>query len=351
MCEQRGCDKIVPTEADLIAGNIASFGNEVGTITNRVTSMYEIQAQYSEDSPEYQELAYRIKCGQQQQQDSIDKAKGVQSKQMPKSWYDRHEIMRSVPEGKQQLYKNIVADRKPYFMTYIYPSLAKQYKEYAKRSGKNCLREFDVTLQELLCTPADKLSERQLEFIQYYKKYLPVGVGECVVNTVCRKIEEQFDGIIGRYNSAHPFDYTIYKSGAECSYSRMTEIKSLLKDYDRRIQSYYIYAQHERIDKDDALTELAVMEEDFREQCHKICPNDEELCDIILDLCYKTDKSKRFAWKMCGSQIIKNLLDKNDWEISVPVEDAAGDIQFNSRRFAVTSFNLKEGDSSADHSE
>lgn len=351
MCEQRGAEKIVPTEASLIDGNINSFGNEVGTITNRVTSMYELQAQYPEDSAEYAELAYRIKCGQQQQQDSIDKAKGIQSKPMPKSWYDRHDIPRSVPESKQQLYKNIVADRKPYFMIYIYPALAKQYRDYTKRSGKNCLREFDMTLEELLAQPASALSDRQIEFIHHYKRHLPVGVGGCVVNRICKKFEDEFDGIVSRLSAVSNFDYTVYKSKCEYSYSRMAEIRTLLKDYERRMQSYCMFAQHEHIDNDDVVSELAVMEEGFREQCCKVCPNEAELCNIVLDLCYKTDKSKRFAWKMCGRQIIRNLAARNDNKISIMSECEKGDVFFNSKAFSEVVCEYKDGDLNANCSE
>ncbi len=247
---------------------------------------------------------------------------------MPKAWYDRHSIMSSVPEHKQQLYKNIVADHKPYFMIYIYPTLHKQYREYVKRANKNCLREFDLTLDELLARSANTLTDRQLEFVQYYKRNLPVGVGECVVNRICKKIEEKFDGIVSRLSSASTFDYTIYKSGVEYSYSRMSEIRSLIKDYERRVQSYCLFAQYERIDKDEIAGELSVIEDDFRERCNKICPNSEELGDIIIDLCYKAEKSKRFAWKVCGSQIITNLANKYE-KISIPVESDAGSISFD----------------------
>lgn len=49
-----------------------SFGSEIGSITNRSTSMFDVLAQYEEGSPEYEELMYRIKCSIQYQQNSID---------------------------------------------------------------------------------------------------------------------------------------------------------------------------------------------------------------------------------------------------------------------------------------
>lgn len=70
MCVQRRADKKIVTEDDIVESNIASFGEDIGRITNRVTSMFEVQARYSPDSEEYKTLDYRIKCGQLYQQDS-----------------------------------------------------------------------------------------------------------------------------------------------------------------------------------------------------------------------------------------------------------------------------------------
>lgn len=64
MCAQRKAKKIIPTEEDIIKSNIASFGDDIGKITNRITTMFEIQSKYPKDSREYKTLDYRIKCGQ-----------------------------------------------------------------------------------------------------------------------------------------------------------------------------------------------------------------------------------------------------------------------------------------------
>ena len=68
MCIQRKANKIIPTLEDMIQANINSFGDDIGKITNRITSMFDVIAGYSPDSEEYQILDYRIKCGQLFQQ-------------------------------------------------------------------------------------------------------------------------------------------------------------------------------------------------------------------------------------------------------------------------------------------
>lgn len=68
MCVQRRAKKKVPTEEDIIQSNIDSFGDDIGKITNWITSMFDVQAQFEKGTPEYEELDYRIKCGQLFQQ-------------------------------------------------------------------------------------------------------------------------------------------------------------------------------------------------------------------------------------------------------------------------------------------
>lgn len=72
VCAQRKAAKVIPTEADIIAANKLAFNDEIGTITNYVTSMFEVQAGFDKDSPEFRELEYRIQCGQLLQQNAID---------------------------------------------------------------------------------------------------------------------------------------------------------------------------------------------------------------------------------------------------------------------------------------
>ena len=72
VCVQRKGGKEIITEEALAKSNTQSFGSDIGAITNRVTSMYEVIAQFDKESIEYKTLDYRMKCGQLAQQNSID---------------------------------------------------------------------------------------------------------------------------------------------------------------------------------------------------------------------------------------------------------------------------------------
>lgn len=69
-CVQRKGVKIDVLESDLVKANIASFGDDIGKTTNKITSMFEVQAAFDKGSIEYETLDYRIKCGELFQQNT-----------------------------------------------------------------------------------------------------------------------------------------------------------------------------------------------------------------------------------------------------------------------------------------
>lgn len=150
--------------------------------------MFDVQAQFEPGSPEYEELDYRIKCGQLFQQNAIDKAKGIIAKPMPREWHDRHSANQIEDDDKRRFYQKLVADKKPYFMRLIYPALMKQYNTYIKNTNKNALREFQMTVDELYAIPESERTERQRDFLRYYEKRMPVGTNDCVMNRICRRV-------------------------------------------------------------------------------------------------------------------------------------------------------------------
>lgn len=66
-----------------------------------------------------------------------------------------------------------------------------------------------MTVDELLSIPEERRTERQSDFLRYYRKRMPVGINDCVMNKICRRFEREFDGYLGRHNSATEFDYTM----------------------------------------------------------------------------------------------------------------------------------------------
>lgn len=335
MCVQRKAKKKVVTEDDTIKSNIESFGNDIGRTTNWITSMFEVQSGYDKNSDEYKELEYRIRCGQLYQQNVIDKAKGIIAKPMPKEWHDRHAVNTIEDDNERKFYRDIVADKKPYFMRYIYPDLMRQYNKYIKNTDRNAMREFQMSVEEIKALPYCELTERQRDFLRYYESRMPVGTGECVMNKICFAFEKEFDGFVGKKSNDVDFDYTIMKSGAVYSCSQKSAIQKIYDEYNKKLRSYAVFSQYERIDDDEITATVIGMKEEFRRECESICQNEKALCDILLDICYKRSATKRFVWDMYSSVIISNLMSNNGNKIYAPVRDDNGDIEYCGDKFSV----------------
>lgn len=263
---------------------------------------------------------------------------------MPRNWHDKHAVNKIEDEDTRELYRSIAATRKPYFMRYIYPSLMKEYNTYINNTNRNALREFQMTVDEMDELPHKDLTERQKEFLYYFNQFIPVGNGKCVMNKICKKFEREFDRYISKRNAVVQFDYTIMKSDAEYSSQQFYNIKRLYEDYNKRLIGYAVYVDYERVDSFDSVSELALMNEEFLKQCERICPNHSALCNIVLDMCYKKSSTKRFAWGMCGDEIIDNLLKNNNNIISYPYLDEGGAIEYQGERFALGEMEIEVND-------
>ena len=256
---------------------------------------------------------------------------------MPESWYLAANIL-DKPEdtdeirAKKELYRRIVANKKPYFMNYVYPEQRTQYNKYIKASNMKCSILFGMTIDELIAK--ENKSTEEEDFVYWYKEQMPVGMNPCVMNKVAWKVEEAFKGYTAQIKSESDFDYSILKSDTEYQHSDFIEIKKLYKQYQHEVQNYCRVAAKNRVDSDESTLQKDMMKDRFRRQCYEIVPNQYELCNILIDLCYQSTNSKKFAWDMVGDVIIKILLEKNNHKIKYIERDETGDIEYCGEHFS-----------------
>lgn len=338
MCAQRKAEKKIITEELLVEANQNSFGDEIGTTTNHITAMYDLLPLFDKDSEEYKTLEYRIMCGQLYQQNCIDRTKGIISKPMPDYWYNmsKNKVKdNSTPEEtlKKKFNSSICANKKPYFTNYIYPDQMTEYNQYIKSTNQKCRMLYQMDIAELEVLP--EKTEEQNDFLHWYYLLLPVSDNSSTMNKICHKIEQEFDGYISSVKSSSDFDYSIMKSGVEYSKYDYTKIKQLYDEYLKRTVDFQIRSKQQRLDKEETSIQFLVMRDEFKRECQAICPNECELCDIILDMCYKSSHSKQFAWEICVDTIIHNLLAKNNNEISYVYKDKDGEIIYCGESFSI----------------
>ena len=300
-CVQRNTSKIVITEKEVLKTNKNGMGNQVGTITNYVTSMMEVQSHFEKDSKEYKELEYRIECGQLYQQNELDKIKGIVAKPMPSNWYN----MGACADNRYK--QSICAYRKPYFMIYIYDETKRDYKKYIKESNDKCKLIYNCSIQDLYDNK-NSLSDEQKEFLFWYEFKMPVGTGECSMNKICRYIESQLDGYKSQLHRNSTFDYNELKVKRRCTEEHRQALRELEQEYRECVREY---KAQKHFDKGESNKDRKFLYKKFHEEAIKICPNDDERLNIILDITYGYNGNKQFCWDTIGDLICKRLEEMN----------------------------------------
>jgi hypothetical protein len=334
MCVQEKTPKKIPTEEDYIKSDINGFGDSIGSVTNKATNMISLREQFDSDSEEYKRLTYRINTMMNYQQNAIDRIKGVVARPVPKEWLDKR--MFKIEEDDdadvildKQINANIAAEIKPWFFIYRYSQLKTELDKYLKAVKSNCKIRFGKNLDDLYATE-NKTEEEEL-FIYNYEKYMPISRAPGTMNRICWRIEDEFQTTNVLPNVQ--FDYSVLKNDTVYTQEEYDAIKNLYDEYNKNMQVFL-----KGVKKNDSMKEereifTAQLITGFANACTRECPNAEVLSNILIDICYTSNKSKAFAWEIAGEQIFQNVLKKNNNLISFPIKHADGDIDFCGKKF------------------
>ena len=301
LCVQRNAEKKDINEEALKYSNKLAFGNNVGEITNYITSMKDVQAGFNKDSKEYIELDKRMMCGQLYQQNCLDSIKGIVAKPMPKYWHERKAC------GDDEYKLSLCANKKPYFMIYRYSKEKKTYNKYIEDSYHKCVKLFKITLDDLLKMNKEDLTEEQESFISWYYKKMPVGINKCSMNEICYYVESQLDGVKSKLKQDGNFDYTILKYKRNDSKQEKEELEGLCSEYIQKIANFKSSNKIDDSDKECGMESRSSLKEYFYKKAREICKDDERLLNMVLDISYGQKKNKQFCWDIVGDLICKRL--------------------------------------------
>lgn len=253
---------------------------------------------------------------------------------MPKSWYifteniikddDSDEIM-----AQKTLNQALCAYKKPYFFGYNYTSLKQEYDAYVRDTNEHIQSLTGKNMRDLLKNSLN-LNENEQKILEYYKKRLPLDVSPSTMNRICWAIEDAFDGSDALEYTA--FDYSIYKSGISYTEEEYELIKLKCKEYKQKKREIN---KKKFIDSEENAADYIIkLNENLEEDCFAICPNEEVLCEILLDICYKDGIDTNIVWNICGDVIVSRLASKSGG-YSCPERDDNGDFEFGGLKFTM----------------
>ena len=341
-CIQHKAKKEIITDDNLIQSNMNGFGSQIGQITNRCTSMTSVMANYSEDDEDYQVLKYRTQCMQAVQQAEIDKAKGIKTYPMQKSWYMLNECKQSEEYSdeyneKMMFYEKICAHKKPYFFGYNYPSLMKEYRETTNRAMTNARQKFRTELDDMINmykTGADMALEEKI-FVERFLRSLNLDSSKSTCNMICWEVEKVFDG----RKCFYPEKINLYELLRSDDTYESTILNKVIKECKKSEQKHTMRCVIEALlnkSEFEELEEYRTVEFDMSAILNEICSNEEMLCDLLLDYCYQYNGNKEILWNVCGDVILERLA--RNRKLYYPAVDPDGDFEVQGKRYSMKEY-------------
>lgn len=264
---------------------------------------------------------------------------------MPKHWYDRRACMKYEFESEEerQLNLRILAEKKPYFMSYIYPTQMRDYKRYIKAVRERCDRELIESVDDVQAKPPSERTEFDELLLEYYFYRMPVGINVCTANRIAWLVEDEIDEFLKELRQSSRFDYDLLKSDTPYKLSTYYRVKKLYEDFQKLAAKQTKRARVAKqgyVEGTNNSAERKLKLRQLKQDMNVLCSNDEELCNILIDICKKGQGNISIVWEMFGDVIVNRFLAANGNTANVIVPDEDGTIEYGGGRYEMVNVNL-----------
>ena len=165
------------------------------------------------------------------------------------------------------------------------------------------MRVFGVDMDTLL-SKSDKTDE-EVEFVHFYHRGMPVGLGNCICNKICEIIENEFKDFPPC--TEVEFDESILKSNRKYTQEQFNSVKRVYEEYKDRSIRFEIGSKYKRVNKEDSIRQRELFRQEFKEKALIACKDKAVLCNVVVDMCYKSNNSKQFVWDVAYGELIENI--------------------------------------------
>ena len=345
------CDTLEPLkEANKLALNDKKYN--IGSCINKITNMFSVRSQFPKDSAEYEELNRRITMSNMIAQGYIDFVKnGTVVMEMPKHWYNLKECdYLDCSEEEKEFNRRICADatKKPYFLLYnpINEKYKARHKDDMESLNVKALINFGMTGKELLAMDESELTNDMKLLIEFYDEKSPIFTKDkSTQHRMCLKAEEMLKQVSLTSKSVD------HRELLKCSdvvededYKRLVrQAKRKYKQMNDEIRTMFSKGLYNNSN------ELrAEMLQDIRGKfilwLLEECVDERQAVNVAIDCVYDTGLSVQIVWdtEWIANIIINNLLERNDYKMSIPVKDENGEHEYLGKKFKVVTVEVRK---------
>lgn len=308
--------------------DIKGLDTKVGQITNYSTSMLAMLPLFKSEKQQdqKQEIETRLKLLRELQGAEIDKIKGTTPPNFPKSWRHWVHINKDdddITKAEKYKYNSMVVKKKPYFFIYLYSTLMNDYKNYEKNFNSISLTHFGVPIKVLLRKKDH--TEGEMNLLRKYRKYSPVLETDCVMNILCKEIENvEFDI---KYKPNCTSLLPKFADRTEIDEDKIVKLIELYKGYkaQRKYKGIEALVDNEGI-QDDDMNEilrgvLYANRDEYKNNMLDLFTSSKELFNHLVVMCERNNWSCDCIWDIVGDDIVDIIPYGNT---QVVVEDADG---------------------------
>lgn len=272
-------------------------------------------------------------------------AKGIEYRPVPKEWYDwkTNVILPTDDEEtiqRKQFNQSILANKKPYFMTYNYAKLKSEHTDYKRANDTVCRVLFKMDTDQL--REKEDKTQKEADNYKIFAQQAPTNISPSLVNKIAWKIEKHF----AQKSLFHmeQFDTSKLKNpNVKYSKQMYNKVVKIREEYDGNIHNLLVNMGRKTLFNKIVFDEQkVVLMNEFVDRVYEVCGSQEVACNVLVDVCYKDNKSKQLLWDCCSEQLIKNLIANGYDTLHVPTKDENGEFEYKSMKFTMREVDVNE---------
>ncbi len=161
------------------------------------------------------------------------------------------------------------------------------------------------------------------------------------MNRLCRELEK-WEKTFRFKRTFRDFNYHIMiDSSIPVDEDKLAKIDAIYHEFSREVRQL---ADDQRAIRAEGIAfkiNWGYYYEIFREKCREVCPNEKELANYAVTICYSRNpkKSKQFMWRVAEQGILENI---QQVPIHLPIRDDAGRFEYLGKRYSLVLMHEEE---------
>jgi len=324
--ERKTAEKKVIVESELWEYDIKTFKGRIGLYTNFGTQFFAMLSQFEKDSEEYNEILNRLKICNCLQSMEIDRAKGIQTMNVPKYWTKWEQITgNETPEELhlKELHHKTICDKRPYFFRYLYQNYEKEYKERLDTYNNYCESKFDGNLNYII--NKDNQTDEEKRIINNYYRFGSLLDSDCVMNKICHYMESQIKELKNN-NQLKSFDFkSLVDNNIEYKEKNRVVLENIYQKYKQFRQ---------QINYKSNSSGFQEMMQWLRNQADSIITFSDEI------VYWGSEFGSSFLLDVFGNDLVEVLKEYSNRKFIIPIKDDNGYIDYMGSKYEIVRINL-----------